>query len=474
MQAADVARLVAWSRYIVYALKRAEEIVAAIRDEKIAPTSDAAVFRGAAKRIGAAVHKAFYRTSSECYGPSEPAAPRQGHQALALVAGVAPDALAPTVLGALVNELTNVSSAGKGHIDTGLTTTYFMGKLLAGGMEAVAGGAASDRADLIYGATLNPTWPSYAALITAGLTTWPETWSIGAVAGGVSKMHGTLNGFGLTFPQAYLGVQHPFSLMDVGSGLRIRPSYFIKAQSVPPPPANGSAPAPPGPPCLGGIVTECGSAPTGTCTAGRELTMKCKSGTIKEITFASWGTPTGTCSSGFTAASSCNDTRAFDIAVAACVGKPSCTIAPSAFCTGKAPPSACPFAGKDPCLGKSKSLAVSASGCEAAPPPPPPPPPPPIPALTAASGTVGTAHGVVNVSWTDGGSSGPVTLEVTIPIGATNTSVWLVGEAETVTESGKPAAAAEGVRLLREATRHGDAYSVWAVGSGSYSFSSHR
>ena len=54
-------------------------------------------------------------------------------------------------------------------------------------------------------------------------------------------------------------------------------------------------------------------------------------------------------------------------------------------------------------------------------------------------------------------------------------SVWIVGKSSTVTESDKPAASAEGVRLLRDGVmRRGEAYSVWAVGSGTYSFASHR
>ena len=92
-----------------------------------------------------------------------------------LVAGLTPKQSVPAVLAALVDELTNTSGVAKGHIDTGLTTTYLMGKLLSGGMEGLAG-ADSDRPDLIYSATMNPTWPSYSALIDAGLTTWPETW----------------------------------------------------------------------------------------------------------------------------------------------------------------------------------------------------------------------------------------------------------------------------------------------------------
>ena len=161
--------------YIVYALRRAVEIVRAINDPAI--SADAAKFATAADSIGAAVHTAFFRASSSRYGPTSPptAAARQGHQVFPLVAGLTPKQSVPAVLAALVDELTNTSRVAKGHIDTGLTTTYLMGKLLSGGMEGLAG-ADSDRPDLIYSATMNPTWPSYSALIDAGLTTWPETW----------------------------------------------------------------------------------------------------------------------------------------------------------------------------------------------------------------------------------------------------------------------------------------------------------
>lgn len=485
------------------------EVVEAIGNETIAPSTDAARFAAAADRIGGGVHGVFYRNASGCYGPSSPAASaaRQGHQVMALVAGVTPQELVPTVIGALVDELTNTSGAASGHIDTGLHTTYFMGKLLSGGMDGAAPGGmeggGADRPDLVYHATMNPTWPSYAALIEAGLTTWPETWAIGRIAGGVSKMHGTLNGFGLTFPQAYLGVTLPFGALKSttpGEGLRVRPSYFIAGKTLaPPPPPPTPTPTPPQPPqpsapCLGGAATECGSSPTGACTASRQLCITCKAGTgtITGITFASWGTPTGTCAAGFQYAPACNDTRTYAIAAAACLGKTACCITPSAFCPHqprlngagpgvRAPTSdpRCPFAGKDPCLGKSKRLAVKAVGCEpAAPPPPPPPPPSPPPhtiaPLTAVRGSVKTLHGALSVSWLDAGTTAPVVLNVTIPIGAAHTSVWLVGKAATATESGKPAAAAAGVQLLRETTRHGAPYSVWEVGSGSYSFASHR
>ena len=484
--------------YIVYALKRAVEVIAAINNNVIAPASDGAKFEAAALRIGAGVHSVFFRTEDGCYGPTSPASavPRQGHQVLALAAEVTPAGLVPGVMASLIDKLTNVSGAANGHIDTGLTTTYFMGKLLSGGMEGLLGGGA-DRPDLIYRSAMNPTWPSYAALITAGLSTWPETWSIGNVAGGVSKMHGTLNGFGLTFPQSFLGVTQPFGSLassTPGSGLQIRPSYFISGTDSPPPPpppppppAPAPAPAPSAIPCLGGIVAECGSSVTGACTQDRDLRITCKTGTgvITGVTFASWGTPTGTCGAGFRYASSCNDTRAYSVAVAACVGKKSCSITPSAFCSSAPRASSstdprCPFAGEDPCKGQPKKLAVMATGCTPANPAPPPPPPPPapptrtIPPLVSVRGAVRTLHGVVNVSWADGGTRAPVFLNVSVPVGARNTSVWVVGKAATVTESGMPVAGAQGVRLLREATRRGEVYSVWVIGSGSYTFSSHR
>ena len=109
----------------------------AIGDEAIAPRADGARFAAAAERIGAAVHRVFFRPSTGRYGPTSPAtAPaRQGHQALALAAGLVPTALIPTVVSSLIDELTNPAGVAKAHIDTGLTATYFMGKIMAGGME---------------------------------------------------------------------------------------------------------------------------------------------------------------------------------------------------------------------------------------------------------------------------------------------------------------------------------------------------
>ena len=56
-----------------------------------------------------------------------------------MAAGLVPTELIPTVVSSLIDELTNPAGVAKAHIDTGLTATYFMGKIMAGGMEGVVG-----------------------------------------------------------------------------------------------------------------------------------------------------------------------------------------------------------------------------------------------------------------------------------------------------------------------------------------------
>ena len=315
----------------MYALNRAVEIVHTIADEKIAPASDAHKFSAATTSIGAGVHKAFFSSTTQCYAPANGVS-RQGHQLLPLAAEIPPSSVAPAVLACLIDQLTNSSGVAKAHIDTGLHSTYFLAKLLSGGLQQLPG-IDTDRPDLLYAAAMDPTWPSYAALVNAGLTTWPETWGIANVAGGVSKMHGTLNGLGLMFQQSILGARYPFGSLNSSWRLEIRPSYCIA------------------------------------------------------------------------------------------------------------------LARKD------------------------------VAPLTSAGGTVGTRYGVVKVSWHDSLADNniPIELNISVPIGAgKNTTVWLVGRSSSVTESGVPASQAVGVRFLSEVTRRGEAYSVWAVSSGTYFFSSHR
>jgi alpha-L-rhamnosidase len=84
--------------------------------------------------------------------------------------------------------------------------------------------------------------------------------------------------------------------------------------------------------------------------------------------------------------------------------------------------------------------------------------------LTSASATFRSIRGPVASAWKL--KDGALTLEVTIPANATATVYVPAAEADSVTESGKPAAKAEGVQFLR--AEQGEA--VFEVGSGSYTF----
>lgn len=110
-----------------------------------------------------------------------------------LIAGVVPAALQAGVLASLITEI-QVGQAG--HLDTGLSGTYFMAKLLTD--------PAVRRVDLLQSMATADGMPSYAALLAAGFTTWPETWS---TTDDQSKLHGCYNGFGLMFPEGALGVR---------------------------------------------------------------------------------------------------------------------------------------------------------------------------------------------------------------------------------------------------------------------------
>ena len=84
--------------------------------------------------------------------------------------------------------------------------------------------------------------------------------------------------------------------------------------------------------------------------------------------------------------------------------------------------------------------------------------------LTSAAAGYQSIRGFIASKWAING--GTLTLDVTIPANVTATVYVPAADAAAVTESGKPVAAAEGVRLLR--SEAGQA--VFAVESGSYRF----
>jgi alpha-L-rhamnosidase len=88
--------------------------------------------------------------------------------------------------------------------------------------------------------------------------------------------------------------------------------------------------------------------------------------------------------------------------------------------------------------------------------------------LSWASATLRSIRGPIASAWKL--KDGALTLEVSIPANTTATVYIPAAEASTITESGKPAATAEGVHFLR--AEQGEA--VFEIGSGSYSFAAPR
>ena len=77
-----------------------------------------------------------------------------------------------------------------------------------------------------------------------------------------------------------------------------------------------------------------------------------------------------------------------------------------------------------------------------------------------------SCRGLIKSSWKKDNSL--FTLKVTIPVGATATVFIPAKDAASVSEGSKPASTAEGIKFLR--MERGAA--VFAIGSGSYEFSS--
>lgn len=84
--------------------------------------------------------------------------------------------------------------------------------------------------------------------------------------------------------------------------------------------------------------------------------------------------------------------------------------------------------------------------------------------LNKVKGQLRTIHGLVTSAWST--ANGTFTLAATIPANTTATVYVPAKDAAGVTESGKPAATADGVKFLRMENEA----AVYAVGSGSYRF----
>jgi alpha-L-rhamnosidase len=178
--------------------------------DALGDAGSAASYRAAHAMLSASIHAAFYNASASHYLDS-----LQTHAVLPLVAGVVPPELAAAVLSSLANE---IMVAKSGHLDTGLTGTYLMAKLLSD--------PAVGRDDLLHVMATQTTAPSYGALLAAGYTTWPEAWP-----GAASRKHGCLSGYGLWFSQGLLGVRPLRGAPGLHTAV-VRPAYCVGGLSA--------------------------------------------------------------------------------------------------------------------------------------------------------------------------------------------------------------------------------------------------
>ena len=205
------------SAYLVYQLKLAVRTATALGE-----MDDAMTFAATAQKISMGVHATYYDAAKKTYFARENGnVSYQGFNVVALMAGLVPSAggVEDDVLATLEHQITVEKS---GHLDTGLFNTYLMATLLS----SPRGSARKRHDDLLLTMATIPTYPGYGWLITQGLGTWPETWKIGAVAGGKSLIHGCMNGFGLWFPQGILGVRADPDFPGF-SRFTVRPAFSI-------------------------------------------------------------------------------------------------------------------------------------------------------------------------------------------------------------------------------------------------------
>jgi alpha-L-rhamnosidase len=178
-----------YCRYVTYLTSKVAGV--------LGHADDAARYEAAATRLAGAINKAFYDEDTGLYVDG-----LQTHQVMPLASGVVDPALEARSMGNLEHAILvdTGTTTPAGHLDTGLTGTYMMTKLLTD----------SGRNDLIFHFANKITFPGYGYFLSQGYTTWPEDWNVTrhdvSSKSGVSKMHGCYNSIGLWFVQGLAGI----------------------------------------------------------------------------------------------------------------------------------------------------------------------------------------------------------------------------------------------------------------------------
>jgi alpha-L-rhamnosidase len=153
----------------------------------IGMNNDTAPLRNTAMKLFASINTVYYNNAGYYVDLL------QSHLTMPLATGVVPpnDKILVSQ-----NLETAIVVTKNGHLDTGLTGTYFMTKFLQ----------ENYRNDLVFTYANQTTFPSYGWFLVQGYTTWPEDWAI-RDAPEESIMHGCYNSIGMWFMKGVLGIQ---------------------------------------------------------------------------------------------------------------------------------------------------------------------------------------------------------------------------------------------------------------------------
>ncbi len=145
---------------------------------------DVAHYAEQARRLQRATHERYFKPETNGYVDGG-----QAYLAIALLAGVTPEALRPQVLKQLEHTIVETN---QGHLDTGMHGSMFLLRCLN----------EARRDDLIFLVTNQKTYPGWGYIVDQGGTTMWERWD-----GEFSQIHSTLLAAGEWFPRGIGGIK---------------------------------------------------------------------------------------------------------------------------------------------------------------------------------------------------------------------------------------------------------------------------
>ena len=317
-------------------------------------TADQAKYAALAEAAGVAFNKHFYNAANKTYDEKRTCGEYLSPQTkISLAAAL--DLIPPVDYDAVIDTLVDDVAAQGWHLNVGIVgIKYLLPTLSAAGRGDVA---------LMIAQVRTP--PSYIYMVEQGATTLWETWTgtqYQPVASRNHIMFGSNSDWyykflaGITMAKNTRGWQQLVLRPEVWNakrGVSVCANLSSTEGSIDTPRGIISA--------AWSCLPQGGGGPAGTCAEVAEkgsAHLRCSTGVIKSVDFASYGTPKGSCASGFSANSTCSAPTTKAVVEGMCVGKPSCLV-----------PALTATFGADPCWDTLKQLAVKVTCGGGAPPP---------------------------------------------------------------------------------------------------------